>query len=138
MRVTVLFCLFAFITGHCLAQQYPFVNYTPRDGLVNNRARFMYQDSKGLLYISTFGGLSVYDGVRFTNYTTDNGLGADLVNDILEVGEDSLWVVPNFPSLHSLVKGKIHNIITSDGFYPVTNKMIHCSDGYFYACADQG
>src|SRR5207237_47418 len=82
--------------------------------------------------------LSVYDGVRFTNYTTDNGLGADLVNDVLEAGEDSLWIVPNFPSLHSLVKGKIHNIITSDNFYPVTNKMIHCSDGYFYSCADQG
>lgn len=98
----------------------------------------MYQDSKGLLYISTFGGLSVYDGVRFTNYTTDNGLAADLVNDVLEVGEDSLWIVPNYPSLHSLVKGKIHNVITSDSFYPVTNKMIHCNNGSFYSCADQG
>src|SRR5215831_7905250 len=138
MRIFLLCCLGMLLAGDCLSQQYPFVHYTPRDGLVNNRARFMVQDSRGLLYISTFGGLSVYDGVRFTNYTTDNGLSASLVNDVIEMGEDSLWIVPNFRSLHCLVKGRIKNIITSDGYYPIVNKMIHGGDGLWYCLADEG
>ncbi|MFI5154175.1 MAG: histidine kinase [Chitinophagales bacterium] len=122
----------------CSSQQYPFVHYTPKDGLVNNGTRFMFQDSRGLLYISTFGGLSVYDGSRFTNYTTDNGLSTDLVNDVVEMSEDSMWIVPNQAKLHCLVKGKIKDVMTSDGFYPVINKMIKCSDGFYYALADDG
>jgi signal transduction histidine kinase/ligand-binding sensor domain-containing protein len=137
-RNILLFLLAYFFCGDCLSQQYPFVHYTPADGLVNNRTRFICQDRKGLLYISTFGGLSVYDGSRFTNYTTNNGLAFNMVNDIIEMGEDSLWIIPNMSKIHCLVKGNIHNIITSDGFYPVINKMIRCSDGSYYAMADEG
>ncbi|HYJ38137.1 MAG TPA: hypothetical protein VEV87_05950, partial [Chitinophagaceae bacterium] len=123
---------------HSHAQEYPFVNYTPTDGLVNNRCRFMYQDSKGRLFIATFGGLSIYDGARFTNYTTDNGLSVSLINDIVEMGEDSIWVIPNNNKIHCLVKGRMKNIVTADNFYPIVNKLIKCSDGYYYALADDG
>jgi len=120
------------------AQQYLFARYTPKNGLVNNRTRSLYQDSRGRLYIATFGGLSVYDGSRFINYTTDNGLAASLVNDIMEMGDDSLWIVPNGPALHCLVHGVIKDIRTADGFYPVTNQLIRCSDGSIYAISDNG
>src|SRR5580704_4243936 len=106
------------------AQQYFFARYTPKNGLVNNRARTMYQDSKGRLYICTYGGLSVYDGARFINYTTEDGLATSLVNDIVEMGDDSLWVIPNGPHLHALVHGILRNITTADHFYPVINQMI--------------
>jgi signal transduction histidine kinase/ligand-binding sensor domain-containing protein len=119
-------------------QKYLFVRYTPKDGLANSRARFLYQDSKGRLYVSTYGGLSVYDGSRFTNYTTENGLSTSLVNDIIELGDDSLLIVPNARALHVMVRGIIRNIPTADQYYPVTNQLIKCSDGYFYAIADDG
>ena len=98
----------------------------------------MFQDSKGLLYISTFGGLSVYDGSRFTNYTTDNGLSTNLINDMVEMGDDSIWIIPNGAKLQCLVKGEIKDVLTSDGFYPIINKMIKCSNGSYYALADEG
>jgi hypothetical protein len=110
MQRKFLLAAYIFICANSFAQQYPFVHYTPKDGLVNNRARFIFQDSKGRLYISTFGGLSVYDGSRFTNYITDNGLTTSLVNDIVEMGEDSFWIIPNGNKLHCLVNGKITNI----------------------------
>jgi len=122
----------------CRGQEYLFVRYTPKDGLANSRARFLYQDSKGRLYVSTYGGLSVYDGSRFTNYTTENGLSTSLVNDVVEVGDDSLLIVPNGRALHVMVHGIIRNIRTTDQYYPVTNQLIKCSDGYFYAIADDG
>lgn len=125
-------------SANCLAQQYAFVNYTPKDGLVNNRSRFIFQDSKGLIYISTYGGLSVFDGSRFTNYTTDNGLAASLVNDIVEMGDDSLWLFPNAKIIQSLVHGVIKSIKLADNSCPVINQFMKCSDGFFYAIADEG
>jgi signal transduction histidine kinase/ligand-binding sensor domain-containing protein len=135
--VLLLPCLFIFVPN-CPGQKYLFIRYTPKDGLANNRARFLYQDSKGRLYVSTYGGLSVYDGSRFTNYTTENGLSTSLVNDVVEVGDDSLLIIPNGRSLHVMVHGIIRNLPTADGYYPVTNQLIKCSDGYFYAIADDG
>src|SRR5215467_14490832 len=123
---------------HSFAQQYPFIHYTPKDGLVNNRARFMFQDSRGRLYFATYGGLSVYDGSRFTNYTTDNGLKTSLVNQVIEMGEDSFWIIPNGEMMHTLVHGQIRNIETTDHYYPVVNQLIKCSDGYYYAISDNG
>ena len=87
--------LFFCAISNLTAQQYPFVHYTPKDGLVNSRVRRAYQDSKGRMYFMTFGGLSMYDGARFKNYTLQNGLLSNLVNDVLEVGEDSLLVAVN-------------------------------------------
>src|SRR5215211_6804492 len=89
------------------AQRYPFVHYTPKDGLVSARARQMFQDSKGRLYIATFGGLSIYDGARFTNYTMDNGLAANIVNDLAEMGDDSVWVMLNVNKIQCFTGGKL-------------------------------
>jgi len=85
----------------CLAQsaetrgRYPFVFYSPRDGLVNSRVRSIKQDSRGRMLFITFGGLSVYDGTKFTNYNRQDGLAEDLINDVVEVGPDSLLVATN-------------------------------------------
>jgi hypothetical protein len=38
----------------------------------------------GFLWFCTGEGLSRFDGYRFTNYTTDQGLPAAAVNDLLE------------------------------------------------------
>jgi signal transduction histidine kinase/ligand-binding sensor domain-containing protein len=137
MRLLTCCCLLLLVHSS-YAQQYLFARYTPKDGLINNRTRFLYQDSRGRLYISTFGGLSVYDGSRFINYTTDNGLATSLVNDIVEMGDDSVWIVPNGKALHSLVHGQLKDIHTADGFYPVINQLIRCSDDTLYAICDQG
>jgi signal transduction histidine kinase/ligand-binding sensor domain-containing protein len=120
------------------AQQYYFARYTPRNGLVNNRVHALYQDHKGRIYFATYGGLSVYDGARFTNYTAGDGLATGLVNDVVEMGDDSLWVIPNAPALQCLVHGILKDIVTSDHFFPIINQLLHASDGYYYAICDDG
>jgi len=130
-------CFFLF-SDELLSQRYPFINYTPLDGLVNNRVRSMYQDSKGRLYFLTSGGLSVYDGARFTNYTTADGLALEVVNDMLEMSPDSFWIATNTNKLNCLVNGKIKLLKTSDGFSPVINGFLRTDDGRIYAAADDG
>src|SRR5215208_6249430 len=124
----LIFCLY-----NCLAQQYPFVHYTQKDGLVHNRTNSIFQDSKGRLYIGTFGGLSIYDGARFINYTTDNGLANNLIHQVVEMAADSLWIIPNTNKINCLINGKLRTLVTADGFCPVINQLIKCSDGFYYA-----
>src|SRR4030095_13090647 len=139
-----LFVLAAVLNIDCAAQlaesrgQYPFVFYTPRDGLVNSRVRSIKQDSKGRMIFITYGGLSVYDGTRFVNYNRQDGLADDLVNDIVEVGPDSLLVASNASKLNTLVKGKICVYRPADNFYPVVNRFVKSNDGEWYVTADDG
>lgn len=127
-----------FIYVNCFAQQYPFIHYTPKDGLVNSRVRKAYQDSKGRMYFITFGGLSVYDGARFKNYTTQTGLLSDLVNDVLEVSDDSLLVAVNTCGLNALVRGEMKIINTGKNSCPILNHLFKSKDGTIYASADEG
>src|SRR6185436_13419478 len=135
-KVFFLACLFICID--CFAQQYPFVQYTPKDGLVNSRVRKIYQDSKGRMYFITFGGLSIYDGARFSNYTRQEGLPFDLVNDVLEISPDSVLIATNTSKLNVLVNGKIFDYPLAGNGSPLINRFLKCSDGKIYAAGDDG
>ena len=138
MQRTVFILVHFFICTISFAQLYPFVHYTPREGLVNNKAKLVFQDTRGKLYIGTFGGLSIYDGSRFTNFDINNGLGNNLINDIVEMGDDSVWVLVNTQKINYVVNGRLKTFTPSDSFTPVINKLIKCSDGYYYAICDEG
>ncbi|MFI5186848.1 MAG: two-component regulator propeller domain-containing protein [Chitinophagales bacterium] len=138
MQRKLLFLACLFICAGCFAQQYPFVSYTPKDGLANSRVRSIKQDSKGRMIFLTYGGLSIYDGTRFINYNRQDGLANELVNDIVEVGPDSFLVATNAPKLNTLVRGKIGTYKTADNFYPVINRFLKSKDGSWYVTADDG
>lgn len=138
MRLKLLAIAYFFICANCIAQQYPFVYYTPKDGLINSRVRSIKQDSRGLMYFITRGGLSVYDGARFVNYSQENGLPNDLVNDVIEMAPDSFLIATNIAVLNTLVKGKIGVYKTADKFCPVINRFYKNKNGDLYFAADQG
>jgi signal transduction histidine kinase/ligand-binding sensor domain-containing protein len=131
----IFFCIFCV---NIFAQQYQFVYYTPRDGLINSRVRSIKQDSKGRMLFLTYGGLSIYDGVQFHNYNQQEGLANELVNDVLEISPDTLLIATNAPSLNILTGNSIGNFHTSDGYCPVINRFLKSKDGSVYAVADEG
>lgn len=137
--VIILACLFSLmlIGTNLFAQQYPFVHYTPKDGLISNQIRNIYQDSKGRLYFFSINGLSVYDGSRFTNYTTKNGLGLDIINCVMEMGDDSIWIVTNSAVINCLVKGKMKKL-DLEGAPIVINRLIKDDNNILYAASEQG
>ena len=132
------FFIITIASANCFAQQYPFVHYSPKDGLVSNRVRSIYQDSKGLMYFLTMNGLSVYDGTRFTNYTSEEGLQNDIVNCVMEMGDDSLWVITNTRQINCLVKNKLKTFALNSSSDPVINHLCRGEDGQLYAAADDG
>jgi ligand-binding sensor domain-containing protein/two-component sensor histidine kinase len=138
MQRGALFLACFFICAAVHTQQYPFVYYTPKDGLINSHIQRINQDSKGQLYFATHGGLSIYDGARFTNYNRQSGLANDYVNDVFEAGPDSFLVSANANKLNTLVHGKIGVYETADHFYPIVNQFLRISDGRLYAASDEG
>ena len=78
-----------------------FTHYSTEDGLAGNNVTAVCADNQGRLWFGTYearfsenpgeGGVSCYDGERFINYTTENGLPH---NDILSIYRDNqgrLW-----------------------------------------------
>jgi ligand-binding sensor domain-containing protein/two-component sensor histidine kinase len=117
------------------AQHVIFKTYTAQDGLVANPVRHIFQDSKGFLWIATWEGLSKYDGNKFTNFTTANGLSHNLVNDVYETKEGKILVAENNGSLdvieHDVVvkKGLISNTTINRFFTLKNGKVLACTDG---------
>ena len=56
--------------GVCKYDGKAFEYYTTNKGLLDNQIRSIQEDKNGNILISTAKGLSVYDGQKFTNYTT--------------------------------------------------------------------
>ena len=135
---TILICIYFFFSFSCYSQQYPFVSYTTKDGLTSNRVSGMFQDKAGRLFFLTYNGLSIYDGARFTNYTVEDGLGNELVNDVMQMSDDSFWVATNTAEINCLVKGKIKKLITADGYCPLVNQLYRNAEGKLFAAGDGG
>jgi ligand-binding sensor domain-containing protein/two-component sensor histidine kinase len=92
------------------AQQVFFKSFTVQDGLVANPVRSIYQDSKGFIWIGTFEGISRYDGYKFTNYTTNNGLSHNFINGFYQLG-DQLLIAENNGAVDIVQNNSIHRAL---------------------------
>jgi ligand-binding sensor domain-containing protein/two-component sensor histidine kinase len=117
------------------AQQINIWKYNIEDGLVNNDILNIYQDSRGFIWLCTRGGLSRYDGSRFTNFTPVNGLATDMINDIYEVKPQEFIVAQNAGGPAWLINDRIKPItgnqtMTINRFYKVHNRLVGTTDGH--------
>ncbi len=74
--------------------QYVHRSWTVEDGLPNNAVFAVLQTSAGYLWVGTRGGLSRFDGVRFTNFTTENtpAFRASWVRALAQTPDSTLWI----------------------------------------------
>ena len=47
--------------------------FSEASGLVNNACKYLYEDSRGFIWVCTFSGLSRFDGKQFINYGVKEG-----------------------------------------------------------------
>ncbi|MCF3109379.1 histidine kinase [Niabella sp. CC-SYL272] len=83
------------VTSVCSGQYY-FKHYQVDDGLVHNAVTAVLQDSKGLIWIGTRGGLNRFDGYTFKTYKNKRdqfgSLGNDVINSIVEDKNNMIWI----------------------------------------------
>ncbi|MAT58466.1 MAG: hypothetical protein CMF23_10890 [Ignavibacteriae bacterium] len=77
------------------AQSLSFKYFSSDDGLAQNSVYSMIQDSKGYIWIGTEGGLSKFDGLKFTNYTKLNGLPDNHIRVVFEDHQKNIWIGTN-------------------------------------------
>ncbi len=121
--------LFFSVSLPLTAQQRIFKTYTEEDGLVSNPVRRIFQDSRGFIWIGTWQGLSKYDGHKFTNYTTVNGLSDNMINDMYESPDGKLYVAENNGTVDILqqdviVKKAAFSNVLINQFYETQNQRV--------------
>jgi ligand-binding sensor domain-containing protein/signal transduction histidine kinase len=90
------------------AQQYSFVNYNIRDGLAGSVVYRMAQDHDGFIWFATETGLSRFDGTRFKNFTTADGLPENEIILLKVDAKNRVWVLPFGNKICYFLKGKLH------------------------------
>jgi hypothetical protein len=72
--------------------QHPvFKNFTTKNGLPSNEAHFVFQDSKGYIWICTDAGLAKYNANYFKIFDTSNGLPDNTIFEVKEDSQGHIW-----------------------------------------------
>ncbi len=102
------------------------VNYSMKQGLINDNVVSLKEDSKGRLWIGTYeNGISVFDGKSFTNYTTGQGLVHNTVWSFYEDKKGNIWMATRGGL--SLFDGKTFmNFTTAQGL--TDNKLSYVTE----------
>lgn len=103
-----------FATAFCLTLsakgQEPYMQqFTSKNGLPSNMCYFIFQDSKGFIWIATDAGVSRYDGVQFENFSVDAGLSDNKVLKVYEDRKGRIWFLTLNGKLSYFYKGKVYN-----------------------------
>ncbi|HJZ76117.1 MAG TPA: two-component regulator propeller domain-containing protein [Vicinamibacterales bacterium] len=78
------------------AERLPIRVYTSADGLPHDRISQIVRDSHGFLWFCTAaGGLSRFDGARFTTYSRAEDFPHHSINGILEDTDGTYWIATN-------------------------------------------
>ncbi|MFD2967224.1 ligand-binding sensor domain-containing protein [Sphingobacterium bambusae] len=85
------------VTSICFGQQqYYFKHYQTEDGLAHNSVGAVMQDSKGMIWVATRGGLNRFDGYNFKNFRNKNDrfgyLGNNVITALAEDKDGMLWI----------------------------------------------
>ncbi len=105
-RSAILLILMFIIPRLLFSQQPIIISYSLQDGMVSNNVRRIFQDSRGFIWIGTWEGISHYNGHKFTNYSTLNGLSHSLVNDFFEVN-GKVFATFNDGSIDCIYNGRV-------------------------------
>lgn len=89
--------VFLFLLGFsAVAQQVNFRNYSVGDGLAQSQVFAMAEDREGYIWMGTRGGgISRFDGIRFTNFTTRDGLLNDFISCLFTDSKGNICIGTN-------------------------------------------
>ena len=85
--------IFLLFANSLFAQQPYYKQYTIDDGLAQSQVISICIDNMDRIWAGTNGGgLSVFDGIKFTNYTTIDGLSGKLVYSLFRASNDNIII----------------------------------------------
>jgi len=86
------------------------------DGLLSDECHKLTISKNKLLYIGTYNGLSVYNGVTIKSYNYEDGLPNGSISDVIEDSKGNIWISFDLKGLVKWKNGKIlKHYTTKDG-----------------------
>ena len=73
-----------FCASDSVSQTPPYYHYTSSEGLASSQVYEMMQDSDDYMWFATANGVSRFDGHKFTNYSTKDGLNSNSIICLIE------------------------------------------------------
>ena len=112
-NLVILICLFSF----AVTAQYRFDSWTTDNGLPQASVNSILQTRDGFLWMTTFGGLVRYDGVRFDVFNSGNtkGLKTSRFLKLLEDKDGNLWITTEGQGITRFHDGIFTTYTTDDG-----------------------
>lgn len=145
VRISALFliCLL-FLPPVLKAQDYNYVQYNTKDGLAGSTIYDMCQDKDGFIWFATEAGLSRFDGTRFKNFTTADGLPEVEILKLYADHKGRVWIVPFKNTICYHYQGKIYTSDNDSLLKKVKlNAVMTCiagdaEDNIFISCQGSG
>jgi len=90
----IYFLLLSLLTFSAFAQNYEYTIYdTSNSGILSNYVGDIKMDANGMLWISSYSGVSTFNGTTFTNYTVNNsGIASNAIKKIEIDGLNRKWM----------------------------------------------
>ncbi|MCX6122605.1 MAG: ATP-binding protein [Ignavibacteriales bacterium] len=97
--------------------QYVLDVWTIENGLPHNTVDAIYQTREGYIWVGTFGGLALFDGVHFTVYDKGNtdGIKHNHISTFCEDVDGNLWIGTNGGGLNRYCNGVFESFTTANG-----------------------
>ncbi|MFN3445034.1 MAG: two-component regulator propeller domain-containing protein [Bacteroidia bacterium] len=107
LLLTLLFMWFSLLTS---GQQHVFHHWQVEDGLPNNSINKIIQSADGYIWVGTNGGLSRFDGTKFTNFDIEltQITGSHRILGLFEDSKKRLWIGTNGGGLSYFEHGVFH------------------------------
>jgi ligand-binding sensor domain-containing protein len=90
-------------------QDYSYTRYDINDGLAGSTVFCVLLDKQGFMWFGTETGVSRFDGSKFRNFSTYDGLPDNQVLSMFEDSKGRVWMAPFNKSVCYYYKGKIYN-----------------------------
>ncbi|MDQ3046550.1 MAG: hypothetical protein M3R27_03310, partial [Bacteroidota bacterium] len=137
VKIIAFFLIFICLWNSSAAQQLNIKNFTIEEGLPQSQILDLFQDKSGIIWLTTNGGgVSRFDGMKFHNYSTRDGLNNNRVYSVYEDNERIL--IGTATGLNSFSNNKISKVSDTLINQKTIYKIIKHSDGRLWMGTSSG
>ncbi len=135
----LLFIYFYIVNAFSYAQSLATKHFTNNDGLSLSENFCLFQDSRGFIWVGiNGGGVDVYNGKNFANYSIDQGLHDIVINSIQEDAQGNVWFASPNKGL-CIYNGSTFSAMNLSAFRSKKiNKIFKCNANELWALTESG
>lgn len=137
MRRLPLIISFLFLAFLANAQTFTLDTYTPENGLSDATVQKIFQDSRGLLFMLTRDGFSVYDGQRMQSFTEYKHQPLSVTTDIVEISKGR-FMISSITGIFYYSKNGLEKDTTLSAFIREPGYLLKGNNGKLFIQSNNG